>query len=302
MAPSGAWCWPRHGGANTCRPGTRTRITAPGYSARRALGGGPVHTLSHPLDYLRWLLGAAGEGDVATVQAVTAQRAGLGIETEDVAAATLVFDGGALATVALDFAARPPRHDLYVVGSEGSIRWDFHTGEAALYRASRGEMDDGRAAGRLRAERPFSGGDAALSRVPGWVGNIRLYAPRRSACGRGGPGDPPGGCGAPRGGGPMTGVWPSACGTSPAAEHRPSSGDASARRLYGRRRTGTVSGNGVTHFRFPDSPIPRFPDSPMIHLFARRDRQGRDRHRCRRAARPPVREGARAGRRASRRR
>ena len=110
-----------------------------GYSARRALGGGPVHTLSHPLDYLRWLLAAAGEGDVASVQAVTAQRAGLGIETEDVAAATLVFDGGALATVALDFAARPPRHDLYIAGSEGSVRWDFHTGEAALYRASRGE-------------------------------------------------------------------------------------------------------------------------------------------------------------------
>ena len=107
-----------------------------GYSARRDLGGGPVHTLSHPLDYLRWLLGAAEEGDVAHVQAVTAQRAGLGIETEDVAAATLTFEGGAVATVGLDFAARPPRHDLYVVGSEGSVRWDFHTGEAALYRAS----------------------------------------------------------------------------------------------------------------------------------------------------------------------
>ena len=110
-----------------------------GYSARKDLGGGPVHTLSHPLDYLRWLLGAAGEGDVARVQAATAQRAGLGIETEDVAAATLAFEGGALATVALDFAARPPRHDLYIAGSEGSIRWDFHTGEAALYRAEKGE-------------------------------------------------------------------------------------------------------------------------------------------------------------------
>ena len=110
-----------------------------GYSARCDLGGGPVHTLSHPLDYLRWLLGAAGEGDVAAVQAVTAQRAGLGIETEDVAAATLTFETGALATVALDFAARPPRHGLYIAGSEGSIRWDFHTGEAALYRAGKGE-------------------------------------------------------------------------------------------------------------------------------------------------------------------
>lgn len=103
-----------------------------GYSARRALGGGVVLTLSHPIDYLRWLL-----GEVESVVAFTARRSGLEVDVEDVASIALRFASGALATVSLNYAERPARHELRVVGTQGTIEWHPGSGIARLFRAGR---------------------------------------------------------------------------------------------------------------------------------------------------------------------
>ncbi|MFQ5921618.1 MAG: Gfo/Idh/MocA family protein [Anaerolineales bacterium] len=89
------------------------------YSARPDLGGGAVLTLSHPFDYLRWLL-----GDVGEVQGMIGNSGTLGIDVEENAAAVLTMEGEILATVQLDYLRRPPAHWLEITGTEGLIRWD----------------------------------------------------------------------------------------------------------------------------------------------------------------------------------
>jgi predicted dehydrogenase len=98
-----------------------------GYAARADLGGGVVRTLSHPLDYLLWLLGDA------EVAAAATSNLGLNLEVEDCADILLRFKRGTLGSVHLDYVQRPPAHSLEITGSEGLIRWDFLTGATMRY-------------------------------------------------------------------------------------------------------------------------------------------------------------------------
>ena len=113
------------------------------YSARRDLGGGVILTLCHPFDYVRWLV-----GEVVQVTAMAGRGSGLDLEVEDTAQVALRFAGGALGTISLDYAERPPSHDLHIVGRRGSVRWSDRDGIAWLYA---GET------GRVTAARPPAG-------------------------------------------------------------------------------------------------------------------------------------------------
>jgi predicted dehydrogenase len=100
------------------------------YSARQDLGGGVVLTLSHPIDYLHWLL-----GDVGQVWALTAQSGALDLPgVEDVAEIGLRFQNGCLGNIHLDYVQRPPSHHLEIIGSTGTLCWDNASGEAGLYK------------------------------------------------------------------------------------------------------------------------------------------------------------------------
>jgi predicted dehydrogenase len=102
-----------------------------GYSARQDLGGGVVLTLSHPIDYLRWLL-----GEIQQVWALTAQSGELDLAgVEDVAEIGLRFQNECLGSIHLDYLQRPPSHILEIIGSLGTLRWDNGSGEASLYRS-----------------------------------------------------------------------------------------------------------------------------------------------------------------------
>ncbi|NJD59738.1 MAG: hypothetical protein C3F13_17480 [Anaerolineales bacterium] len=89
-----------------------------GYAARAELGGGVVLTLSHPLDYLSWLL-----GEVASVFAFTS-RQGLQLPVEDSAEIALRFKNGTIGSLHLDYLQRPASHTLEIIGSLGTLRWD----------------------------------------------------------------------------------------------------------------------------------------------------------------------------------
>ncbi|MCU0486772.1 MAG: Gfo/Idh/MocA family oxidoreductase [Anaerolineales bacterium] len=98
-----------------------------GYAARPEMGGGVVLTLSHPLDYLRWLL-----GEVRDLWAFTGNQ-GLGMAVEDTAEIGMRFDTGCLGSLHLDYNQRPPSHTLEITGTQGRILWDNADGIARLY-------------------------------------------------------------------------------------------------------------------------------------------------------------------------
>jgi predicted dehydrogenase len=102
------------------------------YSARSDLGGGAILTLSHPFDYLRWLL-----GEVRAVTSVIGRNGGLGIDVEDTADIVLEFESGVTATVHLNYVEQPPCHRLRVIGRSGTILWDNEAGDVRWYRAGR---------------------------------------------------------------------------------------------------------------------------------------------------------------------
>src|SRR5262249_50140727 len=97
------------------------------YSGQNTLGGGVLLTLSHPIDYLRWLL-----GEVVRVNAMTARLSGLEIDVEDTALVQLEVESGAIVSVSLDYVQRPSQHQFTIVGRQGVIRWDSKSGLAVL--------------------------------------------------------------------------------------------------------------------------------------------------------------------------
>ena len=106
------------------------------YAARADLGGGVVNTLSHPLDYLRWLL-----GEVESVSAWTGKLSDLELDVEDHADILLRFAGGQAASVHLDYYQRPPSHTLEITCEDGRIIWDNATGDARVFHAQSGATD-----------------------------------------------------------------------------------------------------------------------------------------------------------------
>jgi predicted dehydrogenase len=90
-----------------------------GYSARADLGGGVVLTLSHPFDYLRWLM-----GEVQAVWAFTGRLSSLELDVEDTAEIGLHFASGAIGSLHLDYNQQPPSHTLEIIGTQGTLCWD----------------------------------------------------------------------------------------------------------------------------------------------------------------------------------
>ncbi|MCA1900069.1 MAG: Gfo/Idh/MocA family oxidoreductase [Chloroflexi bacterium] len=90
-----------------------------GYAARAELGGGVTVTLTHPLDYLRFLL-----GEVEAVWSFNGHISPLEVNVEDAAEIGLKFASGAIGGVHLNYFQRPPVHRLEIVGTNGTLRWD----------------------------------------------------------------------------------------------------------------------------------------------------------------------------------
>ena len=107
-----------------------------GYAARADLGGGVVLTLSHPLDYLGWLLGKP-QLDWACVGTL----GDLGIPVDDIAEIGLRFPNGAMGSVHLDYLQQPATHHLEIIGTKGTLRWNNADGLLALYRQNHADWE-----------------------------------------------------------------------------------------------------------------------------------------------------------------
>ena len=102
-----------------------------GYSARNDLGGGVILTLSHPLDYMLWLL-----GEVQEVWAFAGTLGELRLEVEDTAEISMRFSHGVIGSVHLDYLQQPPNHFLEIIGTDGTIQWDYAGGGVRVYRGN----------------------------------------------------------------------------------------------------------------------------------------------------------------------
>jgi predicted dehydrogenase len=100
-----------------------------GYSARNDLGGGVILTLSHPLDYMLWLI-----GEVQEVWAFAGTLGELGLEVEDTAEISMRFSQGVIGSIHLDYLQQPPNHFLEIIGTDGTIQWDYARGGVRVYR------------------------------------------------------------------------------------------------------------------------------------------------------------------------
>jgi predicted dehydrogenase len=107
------------------------------YSARQDLGGGVILTLSHPLDYLRWLC-----GEIRDCFAFTGQLGNLELDVEDTAEIVLRFQNDMLGSLHLDYNQRPSAHTLEIVGSDGTLKWDNTSGGVALFQAESGAWQE----------------------------------------------------------------------------------------------------------------------------------------------------------------
>jgi len=99
------------------------------YAARADLGGGVIVTLTHPLDYLRFLL-----GDVDSLWSFNEHLSPLELDVDDVAEIGLKFSNGAIGGVHINYFQRPPVHHLEIVGTSGTLRWDNADGILYLYK------------------------------------------------------------------------------------------------------------------------------------------------------------------------
>jgi predicted dehydrogenase len=89
------------------------------YAARADLGGGVIVTLTHPLDYLRFILGG-----VDSLWSFNEHLSSLELDVEDVAEIGLKFSGGAIGSVHLNYFQRPAVHQFEIVGTNGTLKWD----------------------------------------------------------------------------------------------------------------------------------------------------------------------------------
>jgi predicted dehydrogenase len=89
------------------------------YAARADLGGGTILTLTHPLDYLRYLI-----GEVESLWSFNGHISPLEVDVEDAAEIGLRFKDGAIGGIHLNYFQRPPVHRLEIAGTEGTLRWD----------------------------------------------------------------------------------------------------------------------------------------------------------------------------------
>ena len=78
-----------------------------------------IGTLTHALDYLRFIL-----GDIEELWSFNGHISPLEMDVEDIAEIGLQFSNGAIGGLHLNYVQRPPAHRLEIVGAKGTFRWD----------------------------------------------------------------------------------------------------------------------------------------------------------------------------------
>ncbi len=107
------------------------------YFAKRKMGGGVLSDFAtHSLDYIQWLMGEVGE-----VFCFCDKLSDLEIETEDTAEIFLRFENKSIAEVHSNCFQRDYSSRLELIGSSGTIVWDYVKNEVRLFQAGKKEWE-----------------------------------------------------------------------------------------------------------------------------------------------------------------
>lgn len=105
-----------------------------GYGAKRSMGGGVIlDALSHPVEYLTFLLGRPKE-----VLCYAGKHSALELDAEDVAEIWMRFENGAVVSLHGDFVQRPYKHTLELIGENGTVICDWFARSVRTYAAKTG--------------------------------------------------------------------------------------------------------------------------------------------------------------------
>jgi predicted dehydrogenase len=99
------------------------------YSAS-AVWGGAILDCIHEIDLALWYFGPAGLIGAAWLPAAV-----IGLETDGLAEILLRHQSGVLSNVHLNFLQRDYRRTCQVIGTQGSIYWDFQDGRVSIFDA-----------------------------------------------------------------------------------------------------------------------------------------------------------------------
>lgn len=108
-------------------PGEDYRV---GYAARADLGGGPLLTLSHVVDYAIWLLGKPSEAVQRSWNVSP-----LELTVPDTSVVTLTHGSGAISLLEMDYWTRPASHVLELRCAMGTVLWDVGRGHLSVREA-----------------------------------------------------------------------------------------------------------------------------------------------------------------------
>lgn len=93
---------------------------AASYGPWKEKGGGAIFCFSHDIDYLYWFMGKPEE-----IFSVGGKITPLKGDAEDIAKALWRLPSGAVASLHLDYWQRPHRRSFHLIGTEGSLLWDY---------------------------------------------------------------------------------------------------------------------------------------------------------------------------------
>jgi predicted dehydrogenase len=93
--------------------------------------GGAVLDCIHELDLALWY---AGQGALIAANRIPARH--IGLQTDGLAEILLQHDSAVIGSVHLNFIERDYRRSCVLIGTEGTLEWDFHQLEVKQYRSS----------------------------------------------------------------------------------------------------------------------------------------------------------------------
>jgi predicted dehydrogenase len=90
------------------------------YAARSELGGGALLTLSHELDYVRWIA-----GEVVEVHGLAKRVSTLELDVDDVVELVVWHAGGTLSSIHMDYLDRSYNRRSRWLGELGTVAWEW---------------------------------------------------------------------------------------------------------------------------------------------------------------------------------